>query len=59
MALRASNDHVDGESEELVLARDQARATKNWAEADRLRDELEQRGWVVEDSVTGTLIRRP
>ncbi len=59
LALRASNDHVDGESEELVLARDQARATKNWAEADRLRDELEQRGWVVEDSVTGTLIRRP
>jgi cysteinyl-tRNA synthetase len=59
LALRASNDRVDGESEELVLARDQARATKNWAEADRLRDELEQRGWVVEDSGTGTLIRRP
>jgi cysteinyl-tRNA synthetase len=58
LSLRAGADHVDGESEELVIARDQARATKNWAEADRLRAELEQRGWVVEDSGTGTLIRK-
>jgi cysteinyl-tRNA synthetase len=42
----------------LVSARDDARSAQNWAEADRLRDELVSRGWIVEDSAQGTRIRR-
>jgi cysteinyl-tRNA synthetase len=57
--LRAGTQDVDEISEKLVLDRDAARAAKNWAEADRLRDELVERGWIVEDGSSGTAIRRP
>jgi cysteinyl-tRNA synthetase len=48
----------DDEVQELVRAREQARSEGNWGEADRLRDELLTRGWIVEDSAEGTRIRR-
>ncbi len=45
-----------------VLARaselDAARAAKDYAAADRIRDELNQDGWIVETSITGTTVRR-
>ena len=59
LALRARDDEADPKSAELVARRDAARAARDWAEADRLRDELVTLGWVVEDSASGTLIRRP
>jgi cysteinyl-tRNA synthetase len=59
LVLRGSADHVDEASQALVERRDEARNAQNWAEADRLRDELVARGWTVEDSAAGTLIRRP
>jgi len=45
----------DAEIQSLVDARDQARADKNWAEADRLRDELQALGIVTEDGADGTV----
>ena len=42
----------------LVVARDEARAARDWARADALRAELEAAGWLVEDSAEGTRIRR-
>jgi len=59
LALHSRDDDVDVLSADLVTRRDQAREAKDWAEADRLRNELVTLGWVVEDSSTGTLIRRP
>ena len=50
---------VDEISQALVNERDGARTAQNWAEADRLRGELVDLGWTVEDSPSGTLIRRP
>ena len=38
----------------LVTARSEARATKNWAEADRIRDELTALGVTVKDNKDGT-----
>ncbi len=58
LAMVAAVHESDDEDQRLVSARDEARRDGNWAEADRLRDELVLRGWVVEDSATGTRIRR-
>ncbi len=58
LTLRGQSSAIDAESAEIVKLRDQAREGKNWTEADRLRDSLVKLGWVVEDSPTGTVIRR-
>jgi len=59
LALLAGSHVVDEVAATLVSERDAARLARNWAEADRLRDELVERGWVVEDGARGTVIRRP
>jgi cysteinyl-tRNA synthetase len=41
-----------------VAERDEARRAKDFARADALRDELVARGWTVEDTASGTAIRR-
>ena len=46
------------EVEQLIAARKAARAGKNWAESDRIRDELIARGIVLEDGAGGTTWRR-
>lgn len=43
------------EIEDLIRRRDQARQEKNWREADRLRDELSQKGILLEDTPKGTV----
>jgi len=42
----------------LIVARRDARARRDWAEADRIRDELAQQGVVLEDGAAGTVWRR-
>ncbi len=44
--------------DELIAARNQARADKDWAEADRIRDELDAMGVVLEDKDGKTIWRR-
>ena len=58
LELRAEADAVDDETAELVRRRDEARQARDFAAADRLRDELATRGWVVEDTADGTKVRR-
>ena len=53
-----SGEEVDEAAAELVRARDEARAARDWPRADELRAELEAAGWLVEDSAEGTRIRR-
>jgi len=48
----------DAEVEALIEQRYQARADKNWAEADRVRDELKKAGIVLEDAAGKTSWRR-
>ena len=40
----------------LVNERKQARENKNWAESDRLRDELNKKGYIVKDTKEGMII---
>jgi cysteinyl-tRNA synthetase len=41
------------EAEAMLRAREEARAARDFAEADRLRDELRARGWEVRDGPSG------
>jgi len=56
--MRLEQVSLEGEIEALIQARQDARAGKDWAEADRLRDELESRGIVLEDTPEGVTWRR-
>ncbi|NNN03535.1 MAG: cysteine--tRNA ligase [Acidimicrobiaceae bacterium] len=58
LSLHGDADSLDEDVVELVSQRDAARARRDWVEADRLRKELEGRGWIVEDSSQGTRVRR-
>ena len=46
------------EIQELVNKRNEARANKNWAESDKLRDELTSKGYLVKDSKEGTIVSK-
>ena len=48
----------DGEIEAMIAKRAEARARKDWGEADRLRDELAAAGIILEDGAQGTAWRR-
>lgn len=48
----------DAEIEELVAKRTDAKKAKNYAEADRIRDELKARGIVIEDTPNGPKWKR-
>jgi len=52
------DEELDDEIAALVNRRDDARARRDWADADRLRDELRGRGVLVEDTADGTVWRR-
>jgi cysteinyl-tRNA synthetase len=41
--------------EKLIDARNRARKEKNWQEADRIREELQNKGILLEDTATGTV----
>ena len=57
LELRGQAAEVPAEVLERATARDEARAARDWATADRLRDELVAEGWVVEDTADGTVVR--
>ncbi|RTZ72166.1 MAG: cysteine--tRNA ligase [Gammaproteobacteria bacterium] len=48
----------DAEIEALIQKRLEARKNKEWAEADRIRDELKSKGILLEDTPQGTTWRR-
>jgi cysteinyl-tRNA synthetase len=42
----------------MIRERNEARANKDWAEADRIRDELKAKSIVLEDGSAGTSWKR-
>jgi cysteinyl-tRNA synthetase len=49
---------LDEEIERMIKERQEARKAKNYARADKIRDELKARGIIIEDTPTGTRWRR-
>lgn len=49
---RQSND-LDAEIEELIAQRQEARVNKDWATADKIRDDLKARGIILKDTPQG------
>ncbi len=59
--LRGSGDSdglSDADIDDLIRRRTAARAARNWSEADRIRDELQAAGILLEDGAGGTIWRR-
>lgn len=48
-----NSENIHSEIEDLIQARTAARAEKNWKEADRIRDELKDKGIALEDTAQG------
>ncbi len=53
-----ADEPAEAEIEALIAERTAARAARNWAEADRIRDLLAERGIVLKDSAAGTTWQR-
>ena len=55
-AVRAAQPHPSEAVLALVAARQAARTARDWAESDRLRDELACQGWQVLDTPDGQVV---
>jgi cysteinyl-tRNA synthetase len=49
---------LDDEIKKLIEKREEARKAKNWAEADKIRDELKKQGIALEDTPSGVRWKR-
>ncbi|MCS4537768.1 MAG: cysteine--tRNA ligase [Thaumarchaeota archaeon] len=52
--MQVSKDEIDKEIEELIAKRNEARAKKDWALADKIRTKIYQKGFILEDTPAGT-----
>ncbi len=46
------------DADDLRKQRDEARKNKDWKKSDKLRDQLEARGYLVEDTPSGTFLKK-
>jgi len=51
-------EKLPDEIQELIEQRNEARKNKNWAESDRIRDLLIEKGYTVKDSKDGTIVEK-
>ena len=56
--LQPDEQQTDAVALALLAQRQQARQTKNWAESDRLRDELKKLGWAIQDTPQGAKLKK-
>ena len=58
LAVLIVNEEADDDLDNLIKERNDARAEKNFARSDEIRDELKSRGIELEDSASGTTWKR-
>ena len=55
---KPEENKIPEDIQELVTLRNEARKNKNWAESDRIRDELISKGYIVKDTKDGTVVEK-
>ena len=55
---KQEEEEISTEILELTTLREKARGEKNWAESDRLREEIKSKGWEVEDTAGGYKLKK-
>jgi len=55
---RSADDSLPDDIQALVDAREEARQQKDWAKADQIRDQLQEAGFIVEDTPDGSRWKR-
>jgi cysteinyl-tRNA synthetase len=58
LPLRTASGDVGDDAHELARRRDEARAQRDFTLADALRDQLQQLGYEVSDTPSGTALRK-
>jgi cysteinyl-tRNA synthetase len=58
LELRGEDERIDAETASLMVERDAARAARDYARSDAIRDELSAKGWIVKDTPEGTTVHR-
>ncbi|HNU80496.1 MAG TPA: cysteine--tRNA ligase, partial [Bacillota bacterium] len=56
--LYKKEESLDSEIEKLIEERQKARKEKNWALADKIRDDLKEQGIILEDTPEGVKWKR-
>ena len=54
----SKTEEIPEEILDLADKREKAREEQNWAESDRIRDEISQKGWTVEDTPSGSKLKK-
>ncbi|MDP6789839.1 MAG: cysteine--tRNA ligase [Candidatus Marinimicrobia bacterium] len=54
----SKTEEIPEEILDLANKREKAREEQNWAESDRIRDEISQKGWTVEDTPSGSKLKK-
>jgi cysteinyl-tRNA synthetase len=54
---KQDEDEIPTDILKLTTLREKARGEKNWAESDRLREEIKSKGWEVEDTSNGSKLK--
>ena len=58
LPLKQQDEPIPPELTEALKKREEARQAKNWAEADALRDQIIQAGYIIEDSPKGPALKK-
>jgi len=56
--LKGTKEKLSSEMKKLLKEREEARKKKNWAKADKIRNKMKKKGYLIEDSDSGPVVRK-